>query len=143
MNEMRLPDHIDQHDLLGLIVEHARSAILLIGKGRRPLYANQAFLDMSGYSYDEWMALERTSALTPERDQLNTGNSLNRALQGDATPFRPRAVIRQDGSEVWVDACVTTLPIAGEGLLLAEFRPPRESPPDGGVAWDPSPPGAS
>jgi len=135
---MRLPDHLDDRAILAVMVEHARNAFLLIGKGRRPVYANQAFLEMSGYSYDEWMALERTSPLTPERDQVETGNSLNSALQGDSTGFRGRAVVRQDGSELWVEAAVTALPIAGEGFLLAEFRPPCGDPPDGALPWRPA-----
>ncbi len=137
---MRLPDHIDQREVLGLMIEHARNAILLIGQGRRPLYANQAFLDMSGYSYDDWMALERTSPLTPESDQVTTGNSLNQALQGESTPFRPRSVVRQDGTELWVEACVTGIPVGGERLLLAEFRPTTAPPPAGLTPWVPSDP---
>lgn len=124
------------------MIEHARNAILLIGQGRRPIYANQAFLDMSGYSYEEWMALERTSALTSERDQVESGNSLNRALQGDSTPFRPRIVVRQSGDEVWVEACVTTIPVGGERFLLAEFRPTDTPAPDGTVPWVPAEPEA-
>ena len=137
---MRLPDHIDQREVLALIVEHARNAMLLIGHGRRPVYANQAFLELSGYSYDEWMAIERTSALTPEHDQVDSGNSLNRALQGESTPFRPRSVLRQDGSEIWVEACVTAISVGGERLLLTEFRPTARPAPDGVAAWVPSEP---
>ena len=120
------------------MVEHSRNAMLLIGQGRRSRYANQAFLDMSGYSYAEWMALERSSALTPERDQVTTGNSLNQALQGGTTGFRLRPVVRKDGSEIWVEACVTALPVVGERFLLAEFRPPCEELPSGDIAWVPT-----
>ncbi|MDA0351336.1 MAG: PAS domain S-box protein [Chloroflexi bacterium] len=137
---MRLPDHLDQHHVLELMVDHARNAILLIGTGRRSLYVNRAFLDLTGYSYDEWMDLKHSWSLTPERDQAETGKRLNAAIQNGSTDFRLRPVVRKDGSEVWAEGCMTRLPIAGEGLLFAEFRPPPMDPPDGGIAWIPTAP---
>jgi PAS domain S-box-containing protein len=134
---MRLPDHLNPLEVLTNLIDGASTALLLIGKGRRPLHANQAFLDMSGYDYDEWMSIERTSALTPARDQQATGNSLNRAIQGEGTGFRLRPIVRKDGSELWVEARVTPLPPPGEGLLLAEFRPPYERPTEGD-SWIPA-----
>jgi PAS domain S-box-containing protein len=142
MNEMRLPDHLDRHRILELMVEHARNAILLIGTGRRSLYVNRAFLDLSGYEYDEWMALTHSWSLTPKRDETETGHSLNRAIQNGSTNFRLRPVVRKDGSEVWAEGCLTRLPLAGEGLLLAEFREPRAELPEGAVAWIPARPSA-
>jgi PAS domain S-box-containing protein len=139
---MRLPDHINQREVLALMVEHARNAMMVIGKGRRPIYANQAFLDMSGYTFDEWMTLEMTSPLSPERDLADSSSNLNRALQGEATEFRPRPILRKDGNELWVEACLTSIPVGGERFLLAEFRPPYDAPPDGASAWRPAGPGA-
>lgn len=139
---MLLPDHVDRSLVLALMVERARNALLLIGKGRRSLYANEAFLDMSGYSYDEWMSFDGSWVLTPDVDQVATGNSLNTALRGETTGFRLRPVRRKDETVIWTEACVMPLPIASEGLLFAEFRPPTVELPEGAVPWVPTGPDA-
>ena len=115
-----------------------RNAILLVGQGRRPLYANQAFLDMSGYEYEEWMSLNQAWAITPQHDQVETGKTLNRVLGGETSAFRLRSIVRKDGSEVWVEACATPLPIGNERIICAEFRPPYVELPEGAVAWQPT-----
>ena len=132
---MRLPSHIEPREVLGLMVEQARNAILLIGPGRRALYANRCFLELTGYSYEEFIALERTSAITAPHDQQDTTTSLNDALRGVRTSFRLRPLVRKDGSELWVEGALTPISVAGERFLLAEFRPPHGPAPDGGASW--------
>lgn len=137
VTELRLPAHIDETRVLALMVERARNPMMLIGTGRRPLYANQAFLELSGYSLDEWMSHGLTSSLSPERDLVDSSKNLNQALQGTATAFRARPLVRKNGSEVWVEGSLTPLAVDGERFLLAEFRPPYGDPPDGVEAWRP------
>ena len=132
MNEPRLPEHLNPRTTFVTTLSAIRNAILLIAPGRRPAYANETFLELTGYSYDEFLALARTSVISADHDEHGTTERLNRALQGEPTPFRLRPVVRKDGSEIWVEAAVTPIMLEGDRYLIAEFRPTCLAAGDGG-----------
>lgn len=136
MNEPALPGHLDRHAALATVLSAIRNAVLLIAPGRRPAYANDAFLELTGYSYDEFLTLERTSVISAGHDEHDTTAMLNQALQGEVTPFRLRPVVRKDGSEIWVEGALTPISLEGDRYLIAELRPTCLTPPDGGSAWN-------
>lgn len=135
MNEPALPEHLDRTAALATALSAMRNAVLLIAPGRRPAYANDTFLELTGYSYDEFLSLERTSAISARHDEQSTTAMLNQALQGESTTFRLRPIVRKDRSEVWVEAALTPISLEGERYLLAELRPTCHIPTDGSDAW--------
>jgi len=135
LNPPRLPEHVNPADALAATLAALRNAVLLIAPGRRPAYANPVLLELTGYTYDEFMALERTSAISASDDEHETTASLNRALQGEPTPFRLRPVVRKDSSQIWVEGAITPVALQGDRYLLAEFRPTCQTPPSGGEVW--------
>lgn len=134
MNEPDLPNHLDRRAALATALSAIRNAVLLIAPGRRPAYANNSFLELTGYSYDEFLSLERTSVISADHDERETTAMLNQALQGEATAFRLRPVVRKDGSEVWVEGALTPITLEGDRYLMAELRPTCHVPEDGGSA---------
>jgi len=130
-----LPEHLDRESALARTLSAIRNAILLVAPGRRPAYANGALLELTGYSDEEFLGLERTSVISASRDQRETTARLNQALGGESTTFRLRPVVRKDGSEIWVEAAVTPIMLEGDRYLIAEFRPTCLTPPDGGAVW--------
>lgn len=136
MNEPALPGHLDHMAALATALSAMRNAVLLIAPGRRPAYANDTFLELSGYSYDELLSLERTSAISADHDEPKTTAMLNQALQGEPTTFRLRPLVRRDQSEIWVEGALTPISLEGDRYLLAEFRPTCHIPTDGTNAWN-------
>ena len=138
MNEPRLPEHVNHQVLFAAALAALRNAVLLIAPGRKPAYANPAFLQLSGYDYDELMSLSRTSVISAPSDEHETTERLNQALQGKATSFRLRPVVQKDGQAIWTEAAITPITLQGDRYLLAEFRPTCEASPDGAPVWRPA-----
>ena len=76
---------------------------ILIHRNHKPLYCNQAFVDMHGYqSIEVILALESTSVFIPPQSRLDSRH--NFVLSGEESfADREAEAVRADGSTFWVN----------------------------------------
>src|SRR4051794_17861780 len=85
---------------------------LVIVDGARPLYVNDAFCQITGYSLDELLAISSLLDLVPPAERVALAEHLRaQAPEGHVVSHHETAIRHQDGHQVDVEIGVTTLRI--------------------------------
>jgi PAS domain S-box-containing protein len=115
---------LDPADVIDALLGSMHHACFVMGHGRKPLLATEAFCGLAGYSREEFLALETTKPLSTDELRIHASRALNRALAGEPSRLRRREIVRRDGDLVWVDGRAALLPAPGVApLVLSEFWP--------------------
>ena len=80
----------------------ASTAILVIDRGRRVIWANEAAETLTGYSVEQLRQLPSTASLTPEPDHPRRDESWSDVLSGRQRTNSGVTIVRQDGGRVTV-----------------------------------------
>ncbi len=135
---MLFADHVpwSLSDLASALLGHMRHPILGIGDGRRPLFASEAFCELSGYAPHELFALETTAVLTTPEERVSVGRDVARALAGGGDRLVRRELVTKGGDRLTIDVSSCLLPLGGAvPVLLTEWWPLDREP--GTPAEDP------
>lgn len=100
---LRLTAQAHELQRLALVAELTNNAVLISNAGRRIVWVNRAFSDITGYSVDEALGQEPGLLLRHEDADSSVRAKLNLAIengQGMRAQFLNR---RKDGSELWLD----------------------------------------
>ena len=93
---------------------------ILVQRDMRPLFVNQAYADIYGYSIDEILAMESVGQLFFDEDRLRLEDYSRRRLSGDDAPIRyAYRGVRKDGSEIWLENRVTVVTWEGQEAIQA------------------------
>lgn len=80
---------------------------ILIHRGQRPLFINQAYADIHGYSVDELMKIPSMSDLHAPNDRKRIFGYMKARMAGEEVPSRYEyQAIHKDGSLVWLENAV-------------------------------------
>jgi diguanylate cyclase (GGDEF)-like protein/PAS domain S-box-containing protein len=83
---------------------------LVIVDGERPLYVNDAFCQITGYSLDELLSMHSLLALVAQDDRAALATRLQQpTAEGSSVSHHEMAICHQDGSRVHVEIGITTL----------------------------------
>jgi PAS domain S-box-containing protein len=134
--------NLEPFDVIEGLLAFMSHAWFVMGHGRRAVMVSEAFCRLSGYTAEEFLALESTTVLSTEKDVGGASKALNRALAGEPPQSRRRVIVRQGGEHVWVQATARLLPLrASDSLVLSQFwaedeRLTRsEDPPQAETSW--------
>lgn len=77
---------------------------MLIVQGVRPVFVNERFTQLLGYSMDEVLGMASALQLVPEHNRDETKNRLAQRLSGEKlAPDGERELLRKDGSSFWAE----------------------------------------
>jgi PAS domain S-box-containing protein len=103
------------------LVEHSLQGLVITQDGR-PVFVNQVFAEMSGYSVEELLAMPVEDAwaiLCPE-DRVATWGRYQERLRGERPPERRElCAFRKDGSRFWMEVHVSPIEFQGRPAIQA------------------------
>lgn len=97
------------------------TAAILLYQADRIVYANQAALEITGYSEEELLAMHFWELVKEEHREMVKQRGLERQRGEAAPPHYEFKVLRKDGTARWVDASAGTVTYKGSpaGLMTA------------------------
>lgn len=91
---------------------------ILIQRDMRPLFVNQAYADIYGFTIDEILAMDSIAGLFFDEDRQRLADYSRRRLNGEDVPVRyAYRGVRKDGSVIWLENRVTVLTWEGEEAI--------------------------
>ncbi|SPD74165.1 conserved hypothetical protein [uncultured Desulfobacterium sp.] len=91
---------------------------ILIFRGLKALFANQAFADIYGYSRDEVLEMETVLAIIPPEKHSDADEVINEFNKENKIPFHTVLEgIRKDGQRIWLDSLMIQIYWEGEPAI--------------------------
>ena len=93
---------------------------ILVQRDMRPLFVNQAYADIYGYSIDEILAMDSLSDLFFDEDRERLAEYSRRRMSDENVPIRyPYRGLRKDGSVIWLENQVSVVTWEGQKAIQA------------------------
>ena len=93
---------------------------ILIHRDQQPLFVNQSYADIHGYTVKELMALESMSVLHSPGDKQRIFDYMQARMKDENVPSRYEyRGVRKDGSEVWLENAVRVVDWNGQPAIQA------------------------
>ena len=124
---MKVRSGLEPFDVIEGLLASMAHACFVMSHGRRAVMVSEAFCRLSGYTAEEFLALESTTVLSTKGDLVGSTKALNGALAGKSPRMRRRVIVTQGGEHVSVKGTAMPLPPkAGATLVLVEVWPDEE-----------------
>ncbi len=93
---------------------------ILIHRDRKPLYVNQAWADIHGYTVDEVMAMDSVDGLISEEDRARMAAYRARRMHGEEVPtWYEYQAVQKDGSLIWLENRTSITTWDGEPAIFS------------------------
>ena len=92
--------------------------ILILTEGSQPIYINDAFIRLTGYSVEELMRLDSLFDLVPADERLPLPSNLEERLQGQRTRNFETTIVAKDGRRIELEGTDLRFEAGGRALVF-------------------------
>ncbi|MCD6075183.1 MAG: kinE 9, partial [Rhodospirillales bacterium] len=105
----------ERETLYRVLVEKSLQGILIINQNAKPIFVNNVFAEMLGYTPNDILALDAGISLYHEEDRQEIRRRMGLRKAGDDSVQRYELrAIKKDGATIWVDIMTTAIEWSGQ-----------------------------